>query len=433
MNHHAPFLLPNKICNILNINEVEDTLTHFRGFSESSNSFFIIVQMGIKNKKDGNWHFTLLSFQYDKEFQFVNCKYNNDFEKDVESAMSSDESSIMNLPSGELIYSTTHNRTYFFDDVFNAVTKKCNLKLQAGWGEDHSPELIVKDSQELFDNNLFYKAAICPDTNLIMALFDVDTSRKYTDRKMRGDFFAISQKPVLNSKEELNFKFIRVINHTLYGIGDGLYKKVQLENGEFFSKKNWKNKESVTQLLKISDTLDNCWSSGPIALGKGLFLIPIFQEMHRSGSRGNIIEAAIIDSNGEFLSRLNGLDYYDDSPYEKKNFNFVAFPKKRKIFYKNAYGIYLFNYQGDCIEKHYFASNSNVKPLKPYKLIGGTSNSKAILYHEKNNDILIINYHSKTSLEDSVVTSIKAFKKEKSFNKKQYLYRGKCWFESEIN
>lgn len=429
--NHAPLLLPNNICNTLDIDEIDETKAHFRGFAESPTGFFIIMQLGIRKTKDKAWYFYLLSFQYDKEFQFLNCRYNGDFEKDIESAPSSDEASLISLPSGELVYSTVFNRTYFFDNELNVITQKYNLKLQSGWGKDYSPKLIVEVPQEIFDNNIFYKAAICPDTNLIMALFDVDTSKKYTDRKMRGDFFAIAQQPIHDSKEGLSFKFIRIIDHSSYRKRTGSYNKVQMEDGQIFSEKSWNNKESIAQLLQLPDSSNEYWSSGPVALGKGLFLIPIFMEMYRSGSRGNSIEAAIIDSNGNLVCQLNGLDYYNDSPYEKKHFNFVAFPKDEKIFYKNAYGIYLFNYSGDCIEKHYFKAKTTVNYLKPFRLIGSSVSSKAIMYHEKNNDLLVINYDSSKSLEDAVETSIKAFKKEKSLNKKKYLNRSKCWFEKE--
>lgn len=434
MKFHAPFLLKNEIKKELALEDIDDTFADFRGYTENSNGFFILIHLAVRPAKNSPYDFHFLLFQFDKNFDFLDCRNLNPFYDELNSAWANSESGICALPSNELVFSTNYNRTYFFDSNFNKLNKAFNFKIAPGIGRDSFPELNVENPQKIFDNNLFFKSAICPDSNKLMVLIDANAKSIVDQRKMRGDFYAISEKPIFCSSEISKFKLTATLTkYTPEGEEEFVFSKITNGHGINFRKSQWKKVKSLAQIIK--EELDeeytrDLWSSGPIALGQSLFLIPLFGKMGRGGSRGQLIAGLIINSAGQVISRLNDLDFHADSPYEKKHFIFAAIHKKEKIFYKNAYGVYLFDYSGKCIEKHYF-SDPKVKSLKPFKLIGSINNStRIILYHEKNNDLLILDIDEMNSFADSIANSIKIFKKEKSAHKKIYSYYCKCWLEN---
>ncbi len=68
----------------------------------------------------------------------------------------------------------------------------------------------------------------------------------------------------------------------------------------------------------------------PTLLGEGLFVVPVFGRIHRSGNQGQVITFVLFDDQGVVRGRLEGLDPYKGSPFTGFCFTVVADPHRAR-------------------------------------------------------------------------------------------------------
>ncbi len=379
---------------------------------------------------------TILLTFFDNDFNIVSQNSFPELYEEIHSMYIRHEGSLVLLPSGEFLFSTGFNRVYIFDREGKDIIRTYNRKVKSRVCDDDEfinyTNLNVEDPQEILTNNLFTRVALCPDTNRLLALIDTNTSEHVSERRMRGEVVAVSKKEYLSADTKPEMTVLMTLNEDWKaGLkNDQSVPYVKNPDGSILELSTWPKEPLVSKLKAEGHNLltNILWSAQPLAMGDGLFFVPVFMEMIRSGSKGYPFFGFVIDSEGCVKSQLKDIDFQEDSAYTKLQFNFTVCRKQKRIFYKNDYGIYLFDYDGNLLEKHYF-DDAEIKPLRAYTLLSAGLDDRIIFFHEKNNEFLILSSLSESVDLKSVITdSMMSLKKEKTSARKQYLYQNKNWF-----
>lgn len=433
MKHHSPLVIPKEYITALNLDLGGEIFAKFLGHTENKYGHFFMIQDSIKPIDEKYYNSYLFLYHYDLDMKFVHAIKLDELEDELDSIFCQSDGSLISFPSGEIMFTTTLNRAYIFDSQGKKIIKSFNSIIKNSFdGKDKFKHLIVDTNQEMFERNLFMRGAVCPDNQQLLTLVDSLPHGGVNQKTQRGDLIGISEKPLSNINKKLELQLIDPffnkypddeVDHFSYSI-------IKKKDGKVFSLEDHFTIETIEKRIEndFDDvTIHNPFPDTPIALGNGLFLLPIFNEMYRSGSRGNFFTAYFIDSDGNFSGHLKGFDFREDSPYAQEQFQFAAFRESKRIFYKNTYGVYLFDYEGNCVEKYYF-TDPEVKSLKPFRLISSTNDSYVILFHEKNNEFLTISLLN-NNLKSSIIEAISNFKKEKKAEKKEWFFLKKGWYE----
>ncbi len=402
-------------------------------------AFFIISEVSvhrIDEKKDRDIITgTILLSKFDGNLQLTDQNSFPDLYEEIHSVYCRHEGSLFSLPSGELIFSTSLNRTYVFDGDGRKILKKYNTKLKSFLSkEEKNSNLNADDPMELLANNFITRGTICHDTGRLLALVDSLAAEQVSERRMRGEILAISEEPFTDYSLRPELQLLHVLNDQFEGSlkKDQSIPYVKTVDKVSLTFESWPQKSMAAKLKEEGHNLLTgvLWTEQPLAMGKGKFFLPVYMKMLRMGAKGYPFFGFIMDEEGSITAELKDFDLREDSPYTREQFRFAISGKEERIYYKNDYGVYLFDYEGNLLEKCYF-SDPDVKALRPYRLFSSTSDGKILLFHDKNLDFLILSPVSESiGLKEMIKESIQLFKKDKSKAKKNYSYENKCWFGS---
>ncbi len=407
-------------------------------FTEESNGFFLIlsevtVLCPDEEKGRDTVAGTIVLSRFNNDLQLIEQHSFTEFYEEIHSVYCRHEGSLISLPSGEIIYTTSLNRAYVFDKEGKSIIKRYNRKLKSFLSKkDNFESLNVDDPGELLKENFITRGARCPHTGRLLALVDTLAAEQVSERRMRGEVLAVSKEPYTDYSIQPELELLHVFNDEFKGSlkKDQAVPFVKTAGGSPLTLISWPKDPLVKKLKEKGHNLLTgvLWTGQPLAMGKGFFFLPVYMEMLRTGGKGYPFFGFIMNEKGDFLHDLKGFDFREDSVYTKEQFSFAVSRKEERIFHKNDYGIYLFDYKGNLLEKYYF-SDEEVKPLRPYRLFGSLPDGRIIFFHEKNLDFLLFSPVLEAGgLKASITESIEQFKKEKSKAKKEYFYENRCWF-----
>jgi len=341
-----------------------------------------------------------------------------------------DEMSLISFASGYLLLSASFNRAYVIDPLEGKTIHRYNA-------------FYDSDPQHIFDTNLYVRGCLCPDTDRLLAVIDDHTSVYYNGNGMRGNLIAMSLQPFTNPLERPDMKLLFYLDRLQLKYGQHLpYVKTydgqelasdndfdDIEQHQLrakkFEERYWLPQEKLKEMT--GNLFYDAWPAFPVALGEQSFLLPVFQQKLRSGGKGRNFIFMLLNGEGEQVGMLKGLERLADTPFTDDHFKVAVMRQQKRIFYKNKAGAYLFDYEGNLLNKCYF-TDAEIKGLAPFKIMGFQHDGRIVLKHPKINEILIVPPISDdSSLKQTLAESLVQYKSERNKRKKQFGQMGGLW------
>ncbi|HEX2315208.1 MAG TPA: hypothetical protein VHJ17_15805 [Thermomonospora sp.] len=165
----------------------------------------------------------------------------------------------------------------------------------------------------------------------------------------------------------------------------------------------------------------------PVAMTDDLFVVPVLGRTFRSGSRGQPFAFALINDRGEVTGRLEGMDYWKDSPFTGYLFTVVTDPARGRAFHLNRYGLYAWSSDGH-LHARISTDDKPFTALKHFRLLGCSPQGEPVLAHRKQNLLLRVPPPATlTDLAQTVEEALRAYGRERTSLKKAWSPVNWCW------
>ncbi|MFJ9344104.1 hypothetical protein ACIRP0_33225 [Streptomyces sp. NPDC101733] len=187
---------------------------------------------------------------------------------------------------------------------------------------------------------------------------------------------------------------------------------------------------ALTELVADEDSLSHWQRSTfgrPAALADDLFVVPLYAETFRGGSRGQPFVFALLNDQGEMTGRLHGMHERQDSPFTGFCFNLAADPYRGHAFHLNRYGLYAWDRSG-ALQAKLDTDTKAFKPLTHFVLTTCAPNGDLLLVHTKQHLILRVPAPDDlTDLAAAVEEALHAYARQRTALKKRWAPVGWHW------
>lgn len=169
----------------------------------------------------------------------------------------------------------------------------------------------------------------------------------------------------------------------------------------------------------------------PEPLGDDLFVVPLFGHLLRGGNRGRCFVFALVDDRGTLVGRLEGLDFWQDSPFTGEHYTVVTDPGRRLAFHLNRYGLYAWDADGTLLGR-VSTEDKPFKALTNFQLLGCSPAGDLILVHDKQHLLLRVPVPD-MDLGSAVSAALQAYTRERTSLKKTFPQTNWHWTHPQVH
>ncbi|MFE3546642.1 hypothetical protein ACFXK0_27075 [Nocardia sp. NPDC059177] len=127
----------------------------------------------------------------------------------------------------------------------------------------------------------------------------------------------------------------------------------------------------------------------PEPLSDDLFVVPLFSQTLRGGSKGLPFVFALLDDTGKLHGRLEGMDAYRHSPYAGSHERVSTDPDRGLVYHLNKSGLFVWAGDGTLLS-WLDTAVKEFKPLAAFELRGCAPDGDIVLIHPKQHLLLRI-------------------------------------------
>jgi hypothetical protein len=158
----------------------------------------------------------------------------------------------------------------------------------------------------------------------------------------------------------------------------------------------------------------------PASLDDDLFVLPVLGQMLRGGSRGRPFAFALVNDKGRVTGRLEGLDFWEDSPFAGYCFTVVTEPARGRVFHLNRHGLYAWSRDGQ-LRARLSTAEKTFKPLTQFDLLSCSPEGELVLAHRKQHLLLRIPLpETLDDLASTVEGALRGYGRERTALKKAW-------------